>query len=47
MKKRCKNPPQNVYKLNPTIYKNKLYTTNKWDLSEVCKSTSTIENQLI
>ena len=34
-------------KLNPTMCKKELYTMTKYDLSQVCKSGSIYENQLM
>ena len=42
---RCKNPQQNISKSKPTVYKKELYTATKWDLSQVGKTGSTLENQ--
>lgn len=42
-----RNVMKNISKLNPTMYKIKLYTTTKWDLSQECKADSTFKNHLM
>jgi len=41
---RCKNPQQNINKLNPKILK-KSFITIKWDLFLGCKTGSVFSNQ--